>query len=178
MGWQIIPFGRLDIHLRRQYFALGDEEHSIENTNLVHPKLGILTTGFEARSRSVLYRTRYPLPISPKKLERASQLYSLYRKAELDETAGVGEAVILAEPSLFKNRIEPPPGQASSIDSTIPSFDEDLGAWTDAKSVVPDSKIGRPRRRRRLLPKERAKAALIRYLGSCSECRQRAVSVS
>jgi len=115
----------------------------------------------------------YPLPIAPEKIEKALVLYTRY----LDEVA-----------------LKAAPGSAPSANDKIPSstrseqrgtsVSNSTSAYSELSSVTTfDEGTGEMKRlptrvRRKISPSARAKAALIRYLGSCAPCRQRRVPVS
>jgi len=126
----------------------------------------------------------YPLPIAPEKFERAVILFEKYSLAE-----GLAQR----EP----NRLEPPrrgerPQSVSSHGSsdqhtpstrnggTVVSFGEGgspSSAAANASSELTsyDGRKVKTRTRRPLSPVARARAALIRHLGSCWVCRSRRV---
>ncbi|KAH8671902.1 hypothetical protein BGZ60DRAFT_22954 [Tricladium varicosporioides] len=106
----------------------------------------------------------YPIPIPPEKLAKALKLYISYGLEE-------GLEIKQASTDQYYLDVRPPSNahktttvSGSSGISSLPSSDE-----------VFDGKKVKPRSRKRLSPKSRAKAALIRCLGSCSVCRSRRV---
>ncbi|KAH7390134.1 hypothetical protein BKA64DRAFT_115298 [Cadophora sp. MPI-SDFR-AT-0126] len=140
----------------------------------------------------------YPLPIPKEKEERALELYIQYCDAQLKEKV---ENSQIEPQSTASHRggyhlAVPGPSTAHSVASsskysrTTSAYD----AITDLSSVVSfddedeptsaavkmegelmsyNGKIIRTRRRKKLSPVARAKAALVRYLGSCWVCRSR-----
>jgi hypothetical protein len=127
----------------------------------------------------------YPIRIPPAKLNKALKLYNRYRLEE-----GLAQRVQQHGPTLGDTILSPARTQSvtsrSSRDYTpsvsVFSFTEEetslLGtANTSAEPTPYDGEIVKPRARKPLSPSARAKAALIRHLGSCSACRSRRVPV-
>jgi hypothetical protein len=137
-------------------------------------------------------RPEYPIKIPPEKQARALELYNTLKMAEYmaeNEPATHNDGYLLA-PSTARSV----KSQTSSKGRGAPSTSASLyDAMTDYGSVVsfdqsPDisttefmsynGKKVKTRQRKRLTPTARAKAALVRYLGSCLPCRNRRVPVS
>lgn len=121
----------------------------------------------------------YPIVIPPEKLTKALALYNAFKLEEH-----------LAGHNAHRGAYLIPSVSGSSRDSNhslSPSLEE-VSRQTDYGSVVSfsqspqkvkpelttfDGKVVKARQRKRLSPMARAKAALIRYLGSCQPCRNR-----
>lgn len=100
----------------------------------------------------------YPIKIPPEKQKKALELYKTFKQQEL----------------LAKN-------DKATLDDGYPSTAATTGGASPAPDAEPANLRGkkvRPRKRKRLSPKLRARAALVRYLGSCQPCRSRRVPVS
>jgi hypothetical protein len=143
----------------------------------------------------------YPLPIPAEKQEKALRLYTDYQSAELEEGLAQrgndpvsaidgylsvpGPSVTMSTSSLGSPRHRNTPS-VSTYDptemSSVMSFEPDespSSATLEQKELKTyHGQTVKQRSRKRLAPKAKAKAALIRYLGSCPACRKRAVSVS
>ncbi|EPE26932.1 hypothetical protein GLAREA_02846 [Glarea lozoyensis ATCC 20868] len=141
----------------------------------------------------------YPLPIPPEKQERALKLYTDYQSAELEEglvqrgndpvsaidgyLSVPGHSVTMSTSSVGSPRHRNTPS-VSTYDptemSSVMSFEPDespSSATLEQKELKTyHGQTVKQRSRKRLAPKAKAKAALIRYLGSCPACRKRAVS--
>jgi ubiquitin C-terminal hydrolase len=132
--------------------------------------------------------TVYPIPIPPDKHAKALELYRKYKFEEVLSQSDRARhhnsnyqyipeppttlSTVASQASL-KRRVEPSTldsGYYSSVVSSdqIPSY---------AASVYDGKKV-HTRKRRKLGPTAGAKAALVRYLGSCAPCRTRRVAVS
>ena len=145
----------------------------------------------------------YPLPIPREKEARALDLYIQYCDAQLKEKVETSEIELQSTASHrggYHLAVPGPPTAHSVASSSKYSFTTSAyDAPTDFSSVVsfdgedePTSAAGRmegelisfdgnkvkPRRRKKLTPVARAKAALVRHLGSCWVCRSRRVKVS
>jgi hypothetical protein len=145
----------------------------------------------------------HPILIPPEKLQKALKLYSTYRLAEaLAQTQSDPQSTT----SYYDGSRLDVPGYAQSITShtssrhraasittstydavtdlsSVVSFDEDESpssakARAQGDLLSFDGKVVKQRARKRLSPTAKAKAALVRYLGSCWVCRSRRVSVS
>ena len=135
----------------------------------------------------------YPLKIPPEKQAKAVELYNSYMLADLlaqNDTVTHNDGYLLPTGQSTARSVT---SQASSKHRGAPSTSASTyDAMTDYGSVVSfnqsptsateltsfDGKKVRTRKRKRLTPKARAKAALVRYLGSCQPCRSRRVPVS
>lgn len=143
---------------------------------------------------------RYPIPIPPDKQDRALELYIEFQSAELAEgleqrqneqrpahnyLSVPGPSAPQSTASRTSSKRHRAPSVSTTGDgqtefSSVMSFDGDESP-SSAKARQSelrtfDGKIVKQRVRKRLSPKSKAKAALIRYLGSCWVCRKRAVS--
>jgi len=146
----------------------------------------------------------YPIPIPLEKFPKALQLYRTYRLAEAlaqsqsesQSATGFHDGFHLDVPGRAQSitsRTSSRPRAASITTSTydgvtdlssVVSFDENESP-SSAKARAAqgellsfDGKVVKQRARKRLSPPAKAKAALIRYLGSCWVCRSRRVPVS
>ena len=142
----------------------------------------------------------YPLPIPIEKREKASRLYHEYQKAELEEALDErnndpisaidgyltvpGPSAPLSTTSLGSPRHGNTPsvsGHDGTEMSSVMSFEADespLSTTIEQKEFKTyNGQTVKQRSRKKLNPKAKAKAALIRCLGSCAACRRRAVSV-
>jgi hypothetical protein len=143
----------------------------------------------------------YPLPIPVEKQEKALSLYIAYQAAKLEEgllqrgndpasaidgyLSVPGPSVPLSTTSLGSPRRGNTPS-VSTYDptemSSIMSFEfneSPSSATVDQRELKTfNGQTVKQRSRKKLPPIKRTKAALIRHLGSCVECKRRAVSVS
>jgi hypothetical protein len=138
----------------------------------------------------------YPIRIPPDKQPKA---LDLYRKLKLQEmlaqspTASNHDGYHLDVPGPStahsvtshgsSKRRGAPSTAASMCDavtdySSVVSFDLSTTSAKPKEFVAYDGKKVKTRTRKKLDPTARAKAALVRYLGSCSPCRSRRVPVS
>jgi len=137
-----------------------------------------------------LKEDEYPLRIPPEELSRALKLYNAFKLAESEATEadGIARSITvprsIASPITFRTspkRRRIPFTSGSSPDEltdygSVISFGSRAASAPDFTSF--DGKKVIPRQRRRLTPVARAKAALVRYLGSCPNCTSRRVHVS
>lgn len=140
----------------------------------------------------------YPLPIPPEKFDRAVVLFGRLRLEEgLQQREQQRHSQSHLRPLQQHGRSHSvashtssgqhsPSGVTSNFGATtesVVSFDgkaSPSSATANASSglVAYDGSVVRPRTRRALSPVAKAKAALIRHLGSCWVCRSRRVPVS
>jgi hypothetical protein len=121
----------------------------------------------------------YPIPIPPLKLKRAVRLYIRYKLEE-----GLAQQCQEHGPTHNDNRLSPggvPSFTSPSSRLHTPFTDED--GTSEVKIIINseliyDSRMFKKHTRTPLPPIARARAALIRCLGSCSSCRSRRVAVS
>lgn len=136
----------------------------------------------------------YPIKIPPDKQGKALELYITLKLAELlaqNDPATHNDGYLLAPgPSTAhsvtsrtsSHRNGAPSTSASAYEGTtdfggsVVSFDQNAPSMIEFTAYT--GKKVKPRKRKRLNPTARAKAALVRYLGSCWPCRQRRVPVS
>jgi hypothetical protein len=134
----------------------------------------------------------YPIKIPPEKQTKAVELYTHFIMADLlaqNDTVTLNDGYLLptgpptarsvTSQTSSKHR-GAPSTSASTYDATdygsVVSFNQSPTSATELTSY--DGKKVKTRTRKRLNPKARAKAALVRYLGSCQPCRSRRVPVS
>jgi hypothetical protein len=126
----------------------------------------------------------YPIAIPPEKLAKALQLYICYRLEESLEvkraSTDVAGAFLDVPPPRRSDEAKTSysasstASRLSGIDgSLLSSFDESSSLSAAREFSSYDGKKVKARTRSKLSPKARAKAALIRYIGSCSVCRNR-----
>jgi hypothetical protein len=137
----------------------------------------------------------YPIPIPAAKLNKALKLFNRYRLEE-----GLAQRVQQHGPVLGDTLLSPAAAQSvisrssrmytPSVSTSTYEDRSSLVSFTEEESSPPgtangstelttyDGKIVKPRTRKPLSTLARAKAALIRHLGSCSVCRSRRVPVS
>jgi hypothetical protein len=140
----------------------------------------------------------YPIPIPGTKLQKAVDLYARFRYAEGLVQRSQEDEPSHADPLLSpgaapsvtsrSSRVDTPSVSTSAYDnltdiSSLVSFNEEEGTPSgkgngSTELIAFDGKVVKHRVRRRLSPMAKAKAALIRYLGSCPHCRSRRVPVS
>lgn len=143
---------------------------------------------------------RYPIQIPPDKQDRALELYIEFQSAEYAEgleqrgneqrpahnylsVPGPSAPQSTASRTSSKRHRAPSVstiGDGQTEFSSVMSFEGDESPSSakarQAELRTYDGKLVKQRVRKRLSPKTKAKAALIRYLGSCWVCRKRAVS--
>jgi hypothetical protein len=137
----------------------------------------------------------YPISIPPSKFAKAVRLYTLFRYEEgLAQRHGPAHADPLLSPATAQSvtsrssRVYTPSVSTSAYDgltdrSSLVSFTEEesapLGQGNGSTELIAynGTRI-KPRVRKPLSPTAKAKAALIRCLGSCTSCRNRRVPVS
>ncbi|KAE9366266.1 hypothetical protein N431DRAFT_92559 [Stipitochalara longipes BDJ] len=112
----------------------------------------------------------YPLPIASEKIEKALILYTHY----LSEIA-LGAAPDSAPSANVKIPSSTPSEQRHTSISDSTSAYSELSSAATFDEGTGEMKRLTTRARRKISPSARAKAALIRYLGSCAPCRQRRV---
>ncbi|KAG4430810.1 hypothetical protein IFR05_013709 [Cadophora sp. M221] len=121
----------------------------------------------------------YPIPIQPEKRARAMKLYEQYLFAKKEVFLSASITSRHSRSSSNKDQSYLPSNTGCATDFLLSnafegiSFDEEID---ERQSAEPTS--FRPptlRTRKRLSPEARASAALVRYLGSCSTCRDRRV---
>lgn len=115
----------------------------------------------------------YPLPIPPEKIEKALVLYTLYLNQITMNTAP-GPAPSANVHISFSTRSEQ---RGTSISDAISAYSK-LSSITTFDEGTGEMNRLPVRVRRKLSPTVRAKAGLIRYLGSCAPCRSRRIPVS
>jgi len=148
----------------------------------------------------------YPIPIPPEKQDKALKLYIAYKfqetlaaSSQLEPPSAIsyndGYHLSVPGPSVahsVTSQNSSTPYRAASVTtsnydgvtdlSSVVSFEDEspssAKARTQGKLVAFDGKEVRQRTRKRLTPVTRAKAALVRWLGSCLVCRSRRVKVS
>jgi hypothetical protein len=138
----------------------------------------------------------YPIRIPPDKRPRALELYVNYKLEEMlaqNFTAsdidgyhlgvpGASTAHSVTSQGSSKRRGAPSTvasqGDGLTDYSSVVSFDQSPSSGKDKEFLSYDGKKVRTRTRKKLTPTARAKAALVRYLGSCPPCRSRRVPVS
>jgi hypothetical protein len=133
----------------------------------------------------------YPIKIPLEKQPKALDLYNILKLAEMlaqNEPATHNDGYLLAPSTARSVRSQTsskghgaPSTSASAYDAmtdygSVVSFDQSPTSTTEFTSFT--GKKVKTRRRKRLTPTARAKAALVRYLGSCMPCRNRRVPVS
>ena len=134
---------------------------------------------------------QYPLPISLQKLPKALRLFIIWKTAEAwaERNAPIADNPYLHIPNTPTARSRTSGGSSrrggtsvseSTYDATeltsVISFD---GSPTTAKELASfDGKIYKQRTRKPFDPVGKAKTNLVRWLGSCSRCRERRVPVS
>jgi hypothetical protein len=136
-------------------------------------------------------RPEYPIKIPPEKQARALELYNTLKLAEYmaeNEPATHNDGYLLAPSTARSVKSQTsskgrgaPSTSASMYDTmtdygSVVSFDQSPISATEFMSY--NGKKVKTRQRKRLTPTGRAKAALVRYLGSCLPCRSRRVPVS
>lgn len=136
-------------------------------------------------------RPEYPIKIPPEKQARALELYNTLKLAEYmaeNEPATHNDGYLLAPSTARSVKSQTsskgrgaPSTSASLYDAmtdygSVVSFDQSLISTTEFMAY--NGKKVKTRQRKRLGPTARAKAALVRYLGSCLPCRNRRVPVS
>ena len=139
----------------------------------------------------------YPRPIPLEKRPKDSQLYRRYCLETALSNSKIGEGrdnpsastTAPSGESLASSRGQNPLSVSTSRNveetdlTSVISFDNNESppsakAASKATFKAFNGKIVKPRSRKKLSPTAKAKAALIRYLGSCSVCRSRRVRVS
>jgi hypothetical protein len=137
----------------------------------------------------------YPIRIPPDKQPRALELYINFKLEEVlaqSPTASNHDGYHLGVPGPStahsvtsqgsSKRRGAPSTSASLCDQTdyssVVSFDPSTSSAKAKEFVSYDGKKVKTRTRKKLSPRARAKAALVRYLGSCPPCRSRRVPVS
>jgi hypothetical protein len=138
----------------------------------------------------------YPIRIPPDKQAKALDLYLKFKLEEVlaqSPTASHhdGYHLDVPGPSTARSvssrgsskRRGAPSTTASACDgvtdySSVVSFDLSPSSAKPKEFVAYDGKKVKTRTRKKLDPTTRAKAALVRYLGSCPPCRSRRVPVS
>jgi hypothetical protein len=136
----------------------------------------------------------YPIKIPPEKQGKALELYNTLKLAEMlaqNDTATHNDGYLLAPgPSTARSVTSQTSSRHNGAQSTSASAYDgttDFGGSVVSFDQSPPSTIEftaftgkkvKPRKRKRLGPTARAKAALVRYLGSCWPCRSRRVPVS
>ncbi|KAH8597445.1 hypothetical protein B0O99DRAFT_77128 [Bisporella sp. PMI_857] len=136
-------------------------------------------------------RPYYPVPIPSNKQNKELQLYINYkREVELElnttSTANDSFSSITTESILSKHCKTTTPISTSTYNGAtdvypVVSFDNSqssLSTKNQLRELISYNKRNDKKRTRRLSPEARAKAALIRCLGSCSICRSRRLPVS
>jgi hypothetical protein len=133
----------------------------------------------------------YPIKIPLEKQPKALELYITLKLAEMlaqSEPATHNDGYLLAPSTARSVRSQTsskghgaPSTSASAYDGmtdygSVVSFDQSPTSTTEFTSFT--GKKVKTRKRKRLTPTARAKAALVRYLGSCMPCRNRRVPVS
>jgi hypothetical protein len=139
------------------------------------------------RDMSQPHTSPYPKPIPPEKLDKAVRLYRRYKLKEgLDRLGSTPET---AHSTASRTSISNAPSVSTSAGdrgtdvSSVMSFPvkgSPSSSTSNAKGelITYDGKKCKVRRRRPFNDKDRAKAALIRELGSCSVCRKSKTPVS
>lgn len=140
----------------------------------------------------------YPIPIQPTKLGKAIRLYTQYRYEEVlaqrVQPHGLTHADPLLSPATAhsvtsrSSRVYTPSVSTSAYEgvtdiSSLVSFNGEESVLSgqgnsSTELIAFDGKRVKRRVRKPLSPIAKAKAALIRYLGSCSNCRSRRIPVS
>jgi len=117
----------------------------------------------------------YPIPIPPEKQERALELYNKYILANLAEHIDSSPAATTYTTLQKPSQDGGGPSTKDSVidDSSVVSFE-----FSANSNEFVSGKKPKVRTRKALSPPARAKAAIIRYLGSCTSCRNRRVKVS
>lgn len=175
-----------------------------KNRQAVSPS--VRTTNYETRPavlQPAQTRQTYPLPISKDKEARALVLYMEYCDAVFNEKAATGQQLPGTASRLdgYHLSVPGPPTAQSTTSYASSHLSQPKSSYdnkTDLSSVVSfgdeieptpairraeagmrsfDGKMVKQRRRKKLDPVARAKAALIRHLGSCSVCNLRRVKV-
>lgn len=145
-------------------------------------------------SSSAPPNSAYPIPIPLSKLTKAVKLYTLYRYEEgLAQRHGPAHADPLLSPATAQSATSRSsrvytPSASSAYDgftdrSSLLSFTEEESGPSGqgngtADLIAFNGKRVKHRVRKPLSPIAKAKAALIRCLGSCASCRSRRVPVS
>lgn len=144
----------------------------------------------QASSSSAQPTCTYPIPIPPSKYHKAVRLYTAYRYEEGLAQRGPPHSDPLLSPATAQsaNSRYAPSISTSAYDaltdiSSLVSFTEEEGTPSgpgnsSSELVAFDGRKVKRRIRKLLSPKAKAKAALIRCLGSCALCRSRRVPVS
>ncbi|KAG9237958.1 hypothetical protein BJ875DRAFT_480883 [Amylocarpus encephaloides] len=150
-------------------------------------------------SQFELHSPGHPPRIPPEKLEKALGLYAKYLAAELKEGLDQrqleqrsaihgflevpGPSAPLSPSSHASSRhrkshsLASAPYDAPTEISSVMSFDDETASpASNTGYKAYNGKIIKQRSRKPLNPKAKAKAALVRYLGSCAACKKRAVS--
>ena len=124
-----------------------------------------------------------PKPIPPDKLAHALELYTkcllachTHTPPESSSSRYLGSTTAPSECSQASQN-DPAPEALLSFSGSNLSPVSTTPKGKPIELVAYDGTIVKTRSRKRLTPKARAKAALIRYLGSCESCHGRSVSV-
>jgi hypothetical protein len=130
----------------------------------------------------------YPIRITPEKEEKALELYNTFILAQLlESSAKLDDYPSSAVPSSSDHSRQTDHSLSASRENlsdvtecgsvaSVVSFNPNQGPLEVEPEITSyDGKRVKIRKRKRLSPKARAKAALVRYLGSCQPCRARRV---
>lgn len=123
--------------------------------------------------------------IPPEKLPKAVRLYGRYRLEEgLAERESSSAGPFLGVPDRSPSAASHPSTRARSTSGStygagesVVSFGNESPSSAAVRTTFDGRQVKEPRKRSKLSPKAKAKAALIRHLGACFDCRNRRVPV-